>query len=277
MTAVKINGSTRLYGIIGDPIVQVRSPETYTELFAAAGRNAVLIPLHVLPGEFDQTMRALMGLGNIDGLLVTVPYKSQMVSYAKRLGDTARLIGALNALRREADGTWSGDMFDGAGFVRGAERKGEVLRGRRVAMYGAGGAGRAIAVELAKAGVRSIAILELNADRSESLARILREAFPACEAMAVAALPAGVDMIVNASTVGMRAKDGLPGDIGALGADTLVGDVVISETPTPIIQHALRHGCHCVTGRDMHAGQIGAIETFFAATPALPDPPASSR
>ena len=157
MTAVKINGSTRLYGIVGDPIVQVRSPETYTELFAAAGKNAILIPLHVLPGEFDKTMPALMQLGNTDGLLVTVPYKARMVPYATRLGETAQRIGAVNALRREADGTWTGDMFDGAGFVRGVERKGEVLRGRRVAMYGAGGAGRAIAVELARAGVRSIA------------------------------------------------------------------------------------------------------------------------
>jgi len=266
MTAVKINGSTRLYGIVGDPIVQVRSPETYTELFAAAGKNAILIPLHVLPGEFDKTMPALMQLGNIDGLLVTVPYKARMVPYATRLGETAQRIGAVNALRREADGTWTGDMFDGAGFVRGAERKGEVLRGRRVMMYGAGGAGRAIAVELARAGVRSIAIIELHPDRAESLAKILRHAFPACEAAAVAALPAAFDMIVNASTVGMRAGDGLPGDIGTLAADTLVGDVINSEAPTPIIQHGLRHGCRYVTGRDMHSGQIDALLAFFAPT-----------
>jgi len=78
-------------------------------------------------------------------------------------------------------------------------------------------------------------------------------------------------MIVNASTVGMRAGDGLPGDIGALTADTLVGDVVVSEEPTPIIQHALRYGCHYVTGRDMHSGQIDAIMAFFAPTQVSPD------
>ncbi len=266
MTAIKINGATRIYGIVGDPIVQVRSPEVFTELFAAAGTNAIVVPLHVLPSEFEKSMSALMGLGNVDGLLVTVPYKARMASYASRLGDTARCIGAVNALRREADGTWTGDMFDGAGFVRGAERKGEVLRGRRVALYGAGGAGSAIACELAKAGVGSIAIIEPRADRAESLTKILREAFPACAATAVAALPSGVNMIVNASTVGMRAGDGLPGDIGALTADTLVGDVVVSEAPTPIIQHALRYGCHYVTGRDMHSGQIDAIMAFFAPT-----------
>ena len=226
MTAVKINGSTRLYGIVGDPIVQVRSPETYTELFAAAGKNAILIPLHVLPGEFDKTMPALMQLGNIDGLLVTVPYKARMVPYATRLGETAQRIGAVNALRREADGTWTGDMFDGAGFVRGVERKGEVLRGRRVAMYGAGGAGRAIAVELARAGVRSIAIIDLHPDRAESLAKILRDAFPACEAAAVAALPAAIDMIVNAMRAGFSFQAALK----------FVGD----EVPTPLGEEFMR-------------------------------------
>lgn len=270
MTAVKINGSTRLYGIVGDPIVQVRSPEVFTELFAALGTNAIVIPLHVLPSEFENTIPALMGLGNMDGLLVTVPYKARMVSYASRVGGTARCVGAVNALRREADGSWTGDMFDGLGFIRGAERKGEVLRGRRVALYGAGGAGSAIACELARAGVASVAIIEPQADRAEALAKILREAFPGCAAMTVAALSLGVNMIVNASTVGMRAGDGLPGEIGALTADTLVGDVVVSEAPTPIIQHALRHACHYVTGRDMHSGQIDAIMAFFAPTEVSP-------
>ena len=124
MTALRINGATRLYVIVGDPIVQVKSPELYCELFAAAGMNAVMIPMHVLPERFDLTMTALMGIENLDGLIVTVPYKGRAAPFATRLGTTASRVGALNALRREADGTWTGDMFDGAGFVRGAETKG---------------------------------------------------------------------------------------------------------------------------------------------------------
>ena len=141
MTAAKIDGATRLYAIIGDPIAQVRSPALYTELFADAGMNAVMVPVHVLPDRFEDTVPALLALGNLDGLLVTVPYKALVVPFATRLGKTAASIGALNALRREADGTWTGDMFDGAGFVRAAERKGFTLRGRRVTLFGAGGAG----------------------------------------------------------------------------------------------------------------------------------------
>src|SRR5690242_911824 len=121
----RITGATRLYAIIGDPIAQVRSPETFNAGFERHQRNAVLVPVHVPSTRFDPIVRALMALGNLDGLVVTVPFKARMAPFAARLGKTASIIGAINALRREADGSWSGDMFDGLGFVRGAERKGE--------------------------------------------------------------------------------------------------------------------------------------------------------
>jgi len=262
--ALRITGATRLYAILGDPIVQVRSPEVFTERFAATGVNAVLVPALVPAERFDQVIPALMALGNLDGLLVTVPFKARMLPFANRLGAAAKCIGAVNALRREVDGSWTGDMFDGAGFVRGIERKGESIRGRRVLMFGAGGAGSAIASALAGAGVKSIAIVDPDAGRAEALAVALRNAFPDCELAAATSKSADVDMIVNASPVGMRPGDGMPGDIGPLSADTLVGDVVISESPTALIQHGLRHGCRCVNGHDMHSGQIEAIVGFFA-------------
>jgi shikimate dehydrogenase len=163
-------------------------------------------------------------------------------------------------------------MFDGAGFVRGAQRKGETWRGRRAAIYGAGGAGSAIACELANAGVTSIAIIDPQPGRADALATTVRAAFPACAAVAVESLPADANLIVNASTVGMRPGDGLPGALGVLAPDVLVGDVVLSESPTPIIAHALRYGCRHVTGRDMHAGQTEALMAFFApGAGALPD------
>jgi shikimate dehydrogenase len=262
--ALKITGATRLYAILGDPIVQVRSPEVFTERFAAAGLNAVLLPALVPAERFDKVIPALMALGNLDGLLVTVPFKARMLPFASRLGTAAKCIGAVNALRREVDGSWTGDMFDGAGFVRGVERKGELLRGRRVLLFGAGGAGSAIAYALASAGVESIAIVDPDARRAEALAETLRHAFPDCDVAVTISMPADVNMIVNASPIGMRPDDGMPGDIGPLAAGTLVGDVVISESPTALIQYALRHGCSCVTGRDMHSGQIEAIMNFFA-------------
>lgn len=262
---VRITGATRLYAIVGDPIAQVRSPGVFTERFAAKGIDAVLVPAHVPADRFDATVPALLGLGNLDGLLVTVPFKVRMVRFADRLGAAATGVGALNALRRERDGSWTGDMFDGAGFVRGAERKGERVRGRRVALFGAGGAGSAVAFALADAGVRSIGVIDTAPGRAEALVERIRGAFPACALAVAERAPAEVDMLINASPVGMQPGDGMPGEIGLLPADTLVGDVVIADAPTALIRHAMQCGCRFVDGRDTHAGQVDAILAFFAA------------
>lgn len=262
---VRITGTTRLYAIVGDPIVQVRSAEVFTQRFADEGIDAVLVPMQVPRERVETVIPGLMALGNLDGLLATIPLKETMARFANRLGATAACIGAVNALRREADGSWSGDMFDGAGFVHGALRKGERLRGRRVLLFGAGGAGSAIACALAEAGVRSLRIVDPDLQRSARLVAAVQSAFPHCDVAAASASRDDIDMVVNASPIGMKPGDGLPGDIGRLTPDTLVGDVVISEAPTALIRQAIDQGCRWVNGRDMHGGQIDAIMAFFAA------------
>ncbi len=261
---VRITGATRLYAIVGDPIVQVRSAEVFTQRLADEGINAVLVPAQVSIDSFEIVVPGLMALGNLDGLLVTAPLKEKLVRFASRLGAAAACIGAVNALRREADGTWGGDIFDGAGFVRGIERKGERVEGRRVLMFGAGGAGSAVACALVEAGVRSIRIVNPDPGKIALLAAALQRAFPACDVGPAGASRDGFDMVVNASPIGMRPGDGLPGEIGALSEGVLVGDVVVSDAPTAIIRQAIEHNCAWVNGRDMHSGQIDAIMGFLA-------------
>lgn len=262
-TPLKVNGATRLYGIVGDPVTQVRSPEVYCARFAAAGLNAVLVPVQVTLENFDKVMPALMAIGNLDGLLVTAPFKARMLPFAARLGPAAACIGAVNALRRDADGSWSADMFDGEGFVRGLLNKGERLEGRRVLMFGAGGAGSAIACALAAAGVASIRIVNPDASRTTQLVAALAGAFPACDVAHACGSREGFDMVINASPVGMKPGDGLPGDLGILTPEIVVCDVVVSDTPTAIVQKAMDSGCRWANGRDMHSGQIEAIMGFF--------------
>jgi len=261
---MKLTGKTRLYAIVGDPIAQVRSPEVFTERFAAAGVDAVLVPIHVPVDRFDTVIPALLGVANLDGLLVTVPFKARMARFAQRLGRSAQLVGAVNALRREADGSWTADMFDGTGFVHAAEHKHLRMRGRRVVLFGAGGAGSAIACALAMADVAAIDVIELDRARADSLVQRLTARFPDRAFRVATTAREDAEMIVNASPVGMSPGDGLPGAIAALDPDTLVGDVVISEAPTPIMQLAMRNGCPCVSGKDMHAGQVDALLDFFS-------------
>jgi shikimate dehydrogenase len=271
----KITGATRVYAIIGDPVAQVRSPEVFTQRFAQQAVDAVMIPLHVPGHRFEMIVPALLALGNLDGVLVTVPFKARMTRYATRVGPTAQTIGAVNALRHEADGSWTGDMFDGVGFVRGAERKGARIRDRHVALFGAGGAGSAIACELARSGVASIDIVDLDTAKARTLVETLARAFPRCALATASGIGDAIDMVVNATPVGMREGDGFPGPIGRLDRQTLVGDVVIAPTPTALIRHAMQCGCPWVDGRDMHSGQVDALLAFFAAASgdAKPTPP----
>ena len=259
-----ISGRTRLYAIVGDPIEQVRSPARFGERFARAGIDAVLVPVHVASARFESLFAALLEVGNLDGVLVTVPFKTRAVPFAQRVGPTARAVGAVNALRREADGTWSANMFDGLGLVRATERKGYRIQGRRVALFGAGGAGSAIAYALAVAGAASIDLIDPDAAKAHALAGRLQPHFQAQRFAVVKAVAPGCDMAVNASPVGMHDGDGLPGDIGALAPASVVGDVVVSAAPTPIIRRAIEEGHGWVSGSEMHEGQIDALLAFFA-------------
>ncbi|WP_025244534.1 shikimate dehydrogenase family protein [Candidatus Sodalis pierantonius] len=115
MNALTIDSSTRLYGIVGDPISQVKTPQLMNAYFQQQGINAVCVPLQVATATFEASLRGIMALGNIAGLVITVPHKIRAGALADALSAQARQVGAVNVLRRDAQGAWFGDMFDGAG------------------------------------------------------------------------------------------------------------------------------------------------------------------
>jgi shikimate dehydrogenase len=260
-----VDGATRLYGIVGDPIVQVRSPEVMTAKFRAAGSNAILVPFQVAPDAFEETMRGIMRIRNLDGLVITVPYKARAVAVLDRLLPTGERVGAINALRREPDGTWSGEMFDGAGLVRGLRGQGFEISGSRVKMLGAGGAGSAVAVALAEAGAASIAIHDIDAGRADLLASRVSKYFPGSAARAVqnAASVDGCTLLVNCSPIGMAPGDGMPASFGHFDSSLMVVDVIMKPEVTPLAEHARSCGCRVMNGRPMLEGQALAIMEFF--------------
>jgi shikimate dehydrogenase len=263
--AISMTGRTRLYAIVGDPIEQVRSPQVYCAEFAKAGVDAVLVPMHISADEIHDVLPALLRLKNLDGVLVTSPFKADAMAVADDVHPRARRVGAVNALRRDAAGRWFGDMFDGEGFVRGMLARGHTVRGRHALVLGCGGAGSAIAGALIDAGVADITVFDPDAERARHAADALSTTSGACRVTAGSASAAGKDLIVNASTVGMRESDGMPAEFGPLNADVLVGDVVLrpEDRPTALVAHAKQCGCAVVTGVDMHGGQVDAILDFF--------------
>lgn len=258
-----INGSTRLYAIIGHPIEQVKSPLVMNPRFAGASRNAVLVPVHIKPDRFEDTVRSLMSLGNLDGLVVTVPYKARILPLLDKILPTGEKVGAVNALRREADGRWIGDMFDGSGLIRGMRQQGIDPRGRRVMLAGAGGAGSAVAVAFADAGAAALRIFDVDTDKAQALAARVAHVFPQCEVTAGPPALDGYDTLVNATPIGMAPDDGPPVPLAALRPDTLVIDIIMKPEVTPLLRQARALGCRALGGRTMLDGQAEEVARFF--------------
>lgn len=256
------NGELRLYGLVGDPIAQVRAPYPVTRLLREAGANAALVPLHVRPENLASTFAALRSTENLDGLVVTVPHKVAMAGLVDDLSERARLVGAINLARRGANGRWHGDICDGVGFVRGLDRNGFDPGGREVFLVGAGGAGSAIAAELARRGA-SLHIYDIATRRAADLVERLKIA--GYERVVVAELPdpTGAALVVNATPLGMNADDPLPVAPSLLASTMMVADVVMKPSVTAFLEEARRAGCRIQLGEAVMVNQLDAMIEFF--------------
>ena len=258
-----IRGDTQLFVIIGDPIAQVGSPAIFNTIFRQAGAAAVLVPYHVGAEDLEDALRGFRGARNLGGIIVTVPHKIAVLPLIDDVGDSARRIGAVNAIRREPDGALIGDNFDGQGCVAGLYNKGHQVAGRRVLLIGAGGAGRAVANALADAGAGAITLYDLDPERAAALAQSICENRPSVEVRVGSPDPSGYDVVVNCSPLGMKPEDPYPVDPARLSPQTLVVDAVLKPRISPLLKAAGARGCMVQPGYRMLEGQAHAIAEFF--------------
>lgn len=261
--AVRIGGTTRFLVIIGDPIAQVRSPAAFNTRLAESGDNRFMIPWHAPVAAFERVMAGLMGTANVDGIVVTYPFKERALAFADIVMPRAAQVSAVNAIRREADGRWTADMFDGLGLVRAVASLGQSVRDRSVIVLGAGGAGSAIAFALADAGASKISIYDIDTAKATVLASKLNAILPDARAAARGPELGGIDLLINATPVGLAANDPLPVQLSDLTHETTVIDIVIREGGTRLLNHARSLGCPNVDGAAMVDGQTAAILEFF--------------
>jgi len=256
-----ISGTTTLIAHIGYPTEGFRSPPIYNAWFARRGIDAVVVPMGVTADHFPDVLRAVFRLRNLRGALITMPHKIATVGLVDALSPAARIAGSCNAVRLRADGTLLGEMFDGEGFVRGLLRKGCTMAGARALLVGCGGVGSAIAASLAGAGLASVMLFDTSEKHAAVLAERLHLHYPALDIGVGARDPAGYDIVVNATPLGMRDDDPLPFDAHRLEARSFVGEVVLRDTP--LLRAARARGCTVQEGIDMLFEQIPAYLAFF--------------
>jgi shikimate dehydrogenase len=245
-----LSGETRLFPIIGDPISFVKSPQLLTSGFEAQGHNCICIPMQVPEADLEVVMRGLARTPNVDGLLVTMPHKFTAFTHCATSSERAKMLGVASVIRRNADGTWHGDILDGLAFVKALKDQGAEPEGAQVLLVGAGGAGSAIAIALLEAGVRELIIHDSDETRTAKLLEVLYDMGNGRVSRGPPD-PTGCDLVCNATPMGMAAGDPLPVAAHALISSMFVGDVIAGHGVTPFLQAAQAAGCKTANGVQM--------------------------
>jgi shikimate dehydrogenase len=259
-----ITGHTRVIAVIGDPIEAARAPQALNEAAAALGADVVAVPAGIPAEGLPAFVAAARGWRNLAGLVVTMPHKAAIAGLVDRLSDGARASGAVNIVRRDADGFLLGDQIDGEGFVASLRSAGHAVAGAGVVMLGAGGVARSIAFALAAAGIARIRIVNRSPERAVALVEDLRRVHSALDAAVGAPEDAReAALLINATSVGSLIQPGLPLDPDLIEARSVVADVIANPARTELLAEAERRGARIHTGVQMQQAQLHTIFDFL--------------
>ncbi len=260
---MQISGNTRVFMVLGHPVAQVRAPEVFNHLFAQHGVDAVLVPAHVAPEDLAGFVRHTLAARNIDGLWVTVPHKTALLPLLAHCDLSGSTADAVNAVRRRADGSLEGALFDGIGFAKSLDHFGVPCRGARVLIVGAGGAGVAIATALVQRPLAELALFDATPGRAESAAERLRSVTAVSVSTPASGDPGGYDIVINATPLGLDNTDPLPLDVSRVDAGAVVMDILMKNQPTPLLRACAERGLTAHPGYEMLIQQVPEYLRFF--------------
>ncbi|MEO6016068.1 MAG: shikimate dehydrogenase [Polaromonas sp.] len=267
-----IQGNTDVYLVTGDPVEQVRAPEVYNLLFSKLGINAVLVPVHVMASDIEAFVKNAFLAKNIKGMFLTIPHKSSVMGLLSRCNREGRVAGAVNGIRRNADGGLEGGLFHGKGLVGSLDYFDIAYAGKRVLILGAGGAASALAASFVLAGERApaeLALFDPVPGKAQAVVDHISAAasFPGTRLLAVAGGdPAAYDLVINASPLGLNAGDPLPCDVARLAPHAAVVDILMKNQPTPWVRAARARGLVAEPGFEMLIQQTPDYLEFFGHT-----------
>ena len=266
-----VTGSTDVYLIVGDPVQQVRAPETFNLIFASLGIDAILVPVHIAPAHLSAFVKTVLLAPNIKGLWVAIPHKAPIVELLDSCCALGAVAGAVNGVRRNLDGSLQGGLFDGEGFVAALGYFNMPFADQRVLIIGAGGGAAAIGASLALArpqasGLRAakeVAFFDPVPGKANAVATRIAAATGAKVVAVSNSDPSGYDLVVNASPLGLNASDPLPCDVSRLEPHAAFMDIVMKNQPTPVVRAARARGLNAQPGFEMMIQQAHLYLDFF--------------
>lgn len=273
--AFTITGKTKLLGLLGYPVEHSLSPAMHNAALDHLGLDMVYLPLPAKPEDLGRAVQGMRALG-FAGANVTIPHKEAVLPWIDELSHQARLIGAVNTLVF-GDGKVSGHNTDAAGFLFSLrEEAGFDPAGRTCLILGAGGAARAVAVALGRAGAGTVYIANRTREKAAGLARLLdQELGVAARALSLeenelVPVLERSDLVVQASPVGMHPHSDAPPIISPtlLSPETLVYDLIYNPPETAFLRLARERGCRTLNGLDMLVHQGARSFELWTGIPA---------
>ncbi len=262
-----IAGSTSLYLLPGDPITHVRLPRMFNAVFEHCGIDAVMAPVQVARRDLAVFVKAAFLAKNVRGMVIAPPHKPLLVDLLDACGLFGRVAGSVNVVRRIGNGELEGDLFDGEGLLGALDHYNIPFRGKRVLILGAGVSATAIGVALAEGGTvngaEHIAFHDVTAGKAAGVAAKLDAFFDATTVAVDTNDPAGYDLVVNATPLGLAAEDASPFDVARMDSHAALFDILLRNQPTPLVRAARARGLNAQAGFEMLVQQFPNYLDFF--------------
>ena len=255
--------------VLGHPINHSKSPKLHNYWLSLFNIDGYYIPLNIDPRNFENSVRALSGLGFV-GANVTIPYKEKVLKIADKISDRAAIIGAANTLTFLQDGSIYADNTDGYGFLQNIKCKyNDWTAGEGTSVvFGAGGASRAILGALIEDGANEVILTNRTRSRADQLRSDFGAKIKVVDWMKVQNYLSDASTVINATSLGMDGKAELPIPLQGLNKNTLVTDIVYTPLNTPLLENAAKRGCRTVDGLGMLIHQaIPGFERWFGVKP----------
>lgn len=265
---MNISGTTKVVGLFGYPVEHSLSPAMHNAAFGHLNLDYCYVTFLVAPKRLKEAVEGIRAL-NLSGVNVTVPHKENVIPFLDTVSEEASFIGAVNTIRND-NGILTGYNTDGRGFMQSLVEAGVEMKGKRVLIVGAGGASRAIGYYLCKE-VSVLSLYDTDAGRAAVLARHLntiRENVAVIDGHALNSREflSHVEMIINATPLGLKANDPLPVDASLLHKDHVVCDLIYKATP--LLRRASEKGCRTFDGLGMLLWQgVFAFELWTGTRP----------
>lgn len=267
MLEFSVDADTVLLGTVFSQMTHVLMPEMMNRSLSLHGLNVVWLPFVVEPDGLKRFVDGFRTLGNLAGFSVAAPHKAEIVPLLDELTERAIAVGAVNLVRKEADGRLVGDIVDGEGFVRGIEELRGTVNDASIWLVGASIEGRAIAFAFAEYGASSIAISDADENSAGDLVSDLLRAYPAIKVSYGQPVDMkAVQIAVNATPLGREPEDPMPFNPADLPPETWIADVVARPDMTRLLFEATRLGHKTCSGRLLLEKQIDEFAVFFGFT-----------